>query len=82
MIATMAGYVTKDIPGGKLGYDRLALLARERWPDTRALLELAGISPGMRCVRPTAAYVRSGHLLLDLLIHSFLQYVPAADSAS
>ena len=31
----MAGYV---IRGGRPGYDRLALLARERWPDTRALL--------------------------------------------
>jgi ubiquinone/menaquinone biosynthesis C-methylase UbiE len=27
----------------------LSLLARERWADTRALLDSAGVSPGMRC---------------------------------
>jgi SAM-dependent methyltransferase len=43
----MAGYV---IRGGKPGYDRLALLARERWPDTAALLARAGVSAGMRCI--------------------------------
>jgi SAM-dependent methyltransferase len=42
----VTGYV---IRGGKAGYDRLALLARERWPDTRALLAAAGVSAGMRC---------------------------------
>ena len=42
----MTGYV---IRGGRPGYDRLALLARERWPDTRALLGQAGVSAGMRC---------------------------------
>ena len=42
----MTGYV---IRGGRPGYDRLALLARERWPDTRALLGQAGMSAGMRC---------------------------------
>jgi SAM-dependent methyltransferase len=42
----MTGYVIK---GGKPGYDRLALLAAERWPDTRALLDRAGIAAGMRC---------------------------------
>ena len=47
MIAAMTGYVLK---GGKPGYDRLLLLARERWPDTRALLERAGLSAGMRCI--------------------------------
>jgi ubiquinone/menaquinone biosynthesis C-methylase UbiE len=46
MLALMTSYV---IRGGKPGYDRLALLARERWPDTRALLERAGIEPGIRC---------------------------------
>jgi hypothetical protein len=38
-----------------------------------------------RRVRPTAAYFRAGHLLLDLLTRSLLQYVPAAvarDTAS
>jgi hypothetical protein len=36
-------------------------------------------------VRPTAAYFRAGHLLLDLLTRSLLQYLPAAgtrDTAS
>ena len=47
MITAMSGYV---IRGGKPGYDRLRLLARDRWADTRALLERAGISAGMRCV--------------------------------
>lgn len=42
----MTDYVIK---GGRPGYDRLALLARERWPDTAALLERAGVSAGMRC---------------------------------
>jgi SAM-dependent methyltransferase len=42
----VTGYV---IRGGRPGYDRLALLARERWPDTRALLGQAGVSAGMRC---------------------------------
>ena len=43
----MGGYVIRD---GRPGYDRLALLARERWPDTQALLGRAGVSPGMRCI--------------------------------
>jgi SAM-dependent methyltransferase len=38
------------IRGGEGGYERLALLARTRWPDTAALLARAGLSPGMRCV--------------------------------
>ena len=38
------------IRGGKEGYDRLLLLARERWPATAALLDRAGLAPGMRCV--------------------------------
>jgi ubiquinone/menaquinone biosynthesis C-methylase UbiE len=38
------------IQGGQKGYDRLLLLARERWPDTSALLTRAGVGPGMRCV--------------------------------
>jgi predicted methyltransferase len=37
------------ISGGKPGYDRLLLLARERWADTRALLKRAGVAAGMRC---------------------------------
>lgn len=38
------------IRGGKEGYDRLLLLARERWPATAALLDRAGLAPGMRCI--------------------------------
>ena len=38
------------IRGGAAGYDRLLLLARNRWPDTKALFERVGLSPGMRCI--------------------------------
>jgi ubiquinone/menaquinone biosynthesis C-methylase UbiE len=38
------------IRGGQQGYDRLLLLARDRWPDTAALFGRAGLSPGMRCI--------------------------------
>jgi 2-polyprenyl-3-methyl-5-hydroxy-6-metoxy-1,4-benzoquinol methylase len=38
------------IRGGKEGYDRLLLLARERWPATAALFDRAGLTPGMRCI--------------------------------
>ena len=38
------------IRGGQPGYERLLLLARDRWPDTTALFERAGLSPGMRCI--------------------------------
>jgi hypothetical protein len=47
----------------------------DRWspPSSRTALELI---PCQR-VRPTAAYLRSGHLLLDSLTHSLLQHWPA-----
>ena len=38
------------IRGGREGYERLQLLARERWPDTSDLLAWAGVGPGLRCV--------------------------------
>ena len=38
------------IRGGQEGYDPLLLLARDRWPDTAALLGRAGLSSGMRCL--------------------------------
>jgi ubiquinone/menaquinone biosynthesis C-methylase UbiE len=38
------------IQGGREGYDRLQVLARSRWPDTRDLFERVGVSPGMHCV--------------------------------
>jgi SAM-dependent methyltransferase len=34
--------------GGQEGYDRLLLLARDRWPTTQALFQRAGLAPGMR----------------------------------
>ena len=43
----MSEYV---IRGGKPGYDRLLVLARDRWADTRALLDRAGVAAGMRCI--------------------------------
>jgi ubiquinone/menaquinone biosynthesis C-methylase UbiE len=38
------------IRGGREGYDRLLLLARNRWPDTSALFQRAGIRVGARCI--------------------------------
>ena len=48
----------------------------DRWSASATVAELI---PCGR-VRPTAAYFRAGHLLLDLLTRSLLQYVPAADA--
>lgn len=45
-IAIVERYV---IRGGREGYERLRLLARERWADTSDLLRRAELSPGMRC---------------------------------
>ena len=47
MIGGVERYV---IRGGREGYDRLQLLARERWPDTADLLSRAGVGPGMHCL--------------------------------
>jgi ubiquinone/menaquinone biosynthesis C-methylase UbiE len=38
------------ISGGRIGYDRLQVLARERWPDTAELLGRIGVGPPMRCL--------------------------------
>ena len=38
------------IRGGERGYERLQLLARERWPGTAALLGRAGLAPGMTTI--------------------------------
>ncbi len=46
-IARVDRYV---IRGGQEGYERLLLLARDRWPDTAALFGRAGLAPGMRCI--------------------------------
>jgi ubiquinone/menaquinone biosynthesis C-methylase UbiE len=47
MIAVLERYA---IQGGREGYDRLQVLARSRWPDTRDLFERVGVSSGMQCV--------------------------------
>jgi ubiquinone/menaquinone biosynthesis C-methylase UbiE len=47
MIAALARYV---IRGGREGYERLQVLQRSRWPDTRDLLERIGVAEGMRCI--------------------------------
>ena len=49
-------------------------LELDRWSATSTVAELI---PDGR-VRPTAAYFRAGHLLLDLLAGSLLPYLPAA----
>jgi len=46
----------------------------DRWSSSSTALELI---PCGR-VRPTAAYFRAGHLLLDSLAHSLSQQLPAA----
>ena len=38
------------IRGGREGYDRLLVLARDRWPDTAVLFSRAGLRTGMRCI--------------------------------
>lgn len=48
----------------------------DRWSASSTVTELI---PCGR-VRPTAAYFRAGHLLLDLLTSSLLQYLPTADA--
>ena len=48
----------------------------DRWSASSTVVELI---PCGR-VRPTAAYFRAGHLLLDLLTRSLLQHLPAADA--
>jgi hypothetical protein len=48
----------------------------DRWSASSIAVELI---PCGR-VRPTAAYFRAGHLLLDLLTRSLLQYLPTADA--
>jgi hypothetical protein len=48
----------------------------DRWSASSTVVELI---PCGR-VRPTAAYFRAGHLLLDLLTCSLQQYLPAADA--
>ncbi len=46
-VEAMERYV---IRGGREGYDRLLLLAKDRWPDTSAFLQRAGVGAGLRCV--------------------------------
>jgi len=46
----------------------------DRWSASATVVELIPC----RRVRPTAAYFRAGHLLLDLLTGALLPYLPAA----
>jgi ubiquinone/menaquinone biosynthesis C-methylase UbiE len=39
-----------SLKGGPEGYERLLLLAKKSWPATEALLDRAGVSPGMKVV--------------------------------
>jgi hypothetical protein len=48
----------------------------DRWSASCTAVELV---PCGR-VRPTAAYFRAGHLLLDVLTRSWLQHLPAGDA--
>jgi hypothetical protein len=50
----------------------------DRWSSSSTALELIPC----RRVRPTAAYFRAGHLLLDSLAHSLSQQLPAAHARS
>ena len=59
---------------GPLRPPRRMRLHIDRWSSSATALELI---PCGR-VRPTAAYFRAGHLLLDSLTRSLLQYLPAA----
>jgi hypothetical protein len=54
-------------------------LDTDRWtgPSARTVLELI---PDQR-VRPTAAYFRAGHRLLDALIHALSQHIAEAHTA-
>jgi hypothetical protein len=66
---------------GPLRPPRRMRLDIDRWSSSSTALELI---PCGR-VRPTAAYFRAGHLLLDVLTRSLPQYLPAArarDAAS
>jgi SAM-dependent methyltransferase len=44
------GSDTYVLRGGDEGAERLRLLARVKWPTTRALLRRVGLRPGMRCL--------------------------------
>src|SRR5258708_38315263 len=41
---------TYVLRGGEQGAERLRLLARVKWPTTKALLRQVGLRPGMRCL--------------------------------
>jgi hypothetical protein len=48
----------------------------DRWSSSSTALELIPCGP----IRPTAAYFRAGHLLLDSLTRSLPQHLPAAQA--
>lgn len=51
------------IRGGKLGFERLAVLGRAWWPTTSALLDRVGLAAGMSCLDLGCG---GGELTLDL----------------
>jgi ubiquinone/menaquinone biosynthesis C-methylase UbiE len=53
------------IRGGRLGYDRLRVLAAARRASTLELFQLAGLRPGMRCVDVGCG---SGDVTLDMAV--------------
>src|SRR5215472_6913523 len=71
-----AGRIEVGLTRGRLRPPRPMRLDISCWSPSsaRTVLELV---PAQR-VRPTAAYFRSGHLLLDSLTHSLLRHAGAA----
>jgi hypothetical protein len=64
------------LAGGSLRPPLRMRLDMDRWSASSTVAELIPC----RRARPTAAYFRAGHLLLDLLAGSLLRYLPAADA--
>jgi hypothetical protein len=70
--ATGTRQIQVRLPQGPLRPLLPMRLVIDRWSGSSTAVELI---PCGR-VRPTAAYFRAGHLLLDLLTRSLLQYLP------
>ena len=68
-----AGQIEVGLARGPLRPPLRMRLEISRWSSSRTALDLI---PDQR-VRPTAAYFRAGHLLLDSLTHSLLRHCPA-----
>ena len=67
-----AGQIEVGLARGPLRPPLRMRLEISRWSSSRTALDLI---PDQR-VRPTAAYFRAGHLLLDSLTQSLLEYRP------